>query len=182
MHASIPLAVLAGVFVLESRPDNEFALVSHSAEETRALASRLAALLAPGDLVCLYGELGAGKTTFIQGLASGLGVSDPVTSPSFTLIHEHKGDVLLYHLDLYRLEPEDLAEAGIEATLRSDAVVAVEWAERLPRTLRSGALDIEIAFTEEGAEARLLRFRPSGGRSVSIIEEFEERLDAGPRA
>lgn len=176
------LPVLAGVFVLENRPDNQLVRISRSPEETRTLASRLAALLTPGDLVCLYGELGAGKTTFIQGLASGLGVSDPVTSPSFTLIHEHKGDVLLYHLDLYRLEPADLAEAGIEAALRSDAVVAVEWAERLPRALRSGALGIEIAFADEAVDARSLSFRSSGGRSDAILRELAEELGAGSRA
>lgn len=167
--------------MLENRPNNQFVRISHSADETRTLASRLAALLTPGDLICLYGELGAGKTTFIQGLASGLGVSDPVTSPSFTLIHEHRGDVPLYHLDLYRLRQEELVEAGIEEALRSDAVVAVEWAERLPRGLRSGALDIEIAFVEDGEESRRLSFRASGKHSANLIRDFESTLDAGSR-
>ncbi len=164
--------------MLTSRPDNEFVFVSHSADETRVLGSKLAALLVPGDLLCLYGELGAGKTTFIQGLASGLGVSDPVTSPSFTLIHEHRGKVLFYHIDLYRLEPQELAEAGIEEALRLDAVVAVEWAERLPRGLRSGALDIQIAFAEDGAESRRLSFQASDEHSADVIRGFGSTFDA----
>jgi tRNA threonylcarbamoyladenosine biosynthesis protein TsaE len=167
--------------VLTSRHDNGSVFVSHSADETRVLGSKLAALLVPGDLLCLYGEMGAGKTTFIQGLASGLGVSDLVTSPSFTLIHEHKGNVVFYHIDLYRLESRELAEAGIEEALRSNAVVAVEWAERLPRGLRSGALDIQIAFAEDGAESRRLSFRASDEHSADVIRDFGSTLDADSR-
>ena len=154
--------------------------VTRSPAETRALGRSLAAHLRPGDLVCLYGELGAGKTTFVQGLADGLNVPDAVTSPSFTLIHEHRGRLHFYHVDLYRLGPGDLFEAGVEETVRSDGVTAVEWAERLPRSFRRDALEIEIAFTEDERNARRIRFRARGPTAARILGRLAEELDAGP--
>ncbi len=165
---------VGGVFALKHCPAGELVRISRSADDTRALGGSLAAHLVPGDLICLYGDLGAGKTTFIQGLARGLGVSDPVTSPSFTLIHEHRGRLPFYHLDLYRLGAEDLAEAGIEEALDTAAVVAVEWAERLPPGLRRGALAVQIDFGEEGPNSRVLRLRPLGERSARIVGRLRE--------
>ena len=100
--------------------------------DTEALATRLAGVLALGDLVLLHGELGAGKTAFVRGLAAGLGVDpDEVSSPTFTLMQEYRGRVTLRHLDLYRLERQaDIDDLDIEA-MRDGAVVVVEWAERM---------------------------------------------------
>jgi tRNA threonylcarbamoyladenosine biosynthesis protein TsaE len=154
--------------------------ISRSPEETRALGRALAQRLAAGDLVCLFGELGAGKTTLMQGLAEGLGSPEPATSPSFTLIHEHGGRVRLYHLDLYRLRPQDLAEAGIEEALGADGVVAVEWAERLPEELRAGALEIQIEFDEAEPATRRVRFHPLGPRSARIVDDMMQESDACP--
>ena len=173
--------VLAGVLTLEQSPHNQLLRISRSADQTRAIGAGRAAHLSPGDLICLYGDLGAGKTTFIQGLASGLGVSDLVTSPSFTLVHEHRGRLLFYHLDLYRLGPDDLTEAGIEEVLAAPAVVAVEWAERLPEPLRRGALEVSIAFDDESPDSRRLRFRPLGDRSARIVAGLAEEADARSR-
>jgi tRNA threonylcarbamoyladenosine biosynthesis protein TsaE len=101
-------------------------------EETAALASDLARGLGPGDLVLLYGDLGAGKTAFVRGLAAGLGAdADEVSSPTFTLMQEYRGRVVLRHLDLYRIDSaEEIAELGLDEA-GADAVLAVEWAERL---------------------------------------------------
>ena len=104
-----------------------------SVAETEALGASLARQLAPGDTVLLFGDLGAGKTAFVRGLAGGVG-ADPeeVSSPTFTLVQEYRGSVLLRHLDLYRLERrEDVLDLGIDE-MRDGAVLAVEWAERLP--------------------------------------------------
>ncbi len=103
-----------------------------SVEETWALAKELAKELKPGDVVCLEGDLGAGKTTFTQGLAAALGVPGRVTSPTFCIVQEHQShDVLFVHMDLYRLHREEDVEAiGWEDYLSRGAIVAVEWPER----------------------------------------------------
>ncbi|MGH6913833.1 MAG: tRNA (adenosine(37)-N6)-threonylcarbamoyltransferase complex ATPase subunit type 1 TsaE [Geminicoccales bacterium] len=103
-----------------------------SEEETSAAGERLAATLRPGDVVLLYGDLGAGKTAFVRGLARGLGASaDEVSSPTFTLIQEYAGRAgTLYHVDLYRLEPREIDDLGLDELISGDGFVAIEWAER----------------------------------------------------
>jgi tRNA threonylcarbamoyladenosine biosynthesis protein TsaE len=119
---------------------------THSEDDTRALASRLAGTLAPGAVLLLSGDLGAGKTAFVRGLAEGLGVdAREVTSPTFTLVHEYRGGRLpLIHVDLYRLTAADLDEIGLDPDVAADGVVAVEWPERLVREVR-GATRVGIA-------------------------------------
>ena len=116
--------------------------VTGSAEETEAAGEQIAASLVPGDLLLLAGELGAGKTTFVRGLARGLGVTAQVQSPSFTLVRIYPGRLQLAHIDLYRLEQSsELADLGIEDLLE-EGVVAVEWGDRLrldhQRTMKIG--------------------------------------------
>ena len=113
-------------------------LDSRSPAETQRAARRLARVCAPGDVIGLCGELGAGKTLFVKGLAAGLGL-DPryVSSPTFTLIHEYLGGLMpLYHFDFYRIETEDEAlEIGIEDYLIGDGVCVIEWADKFPALL-----------------------------------------------
>jgi len=108
-------------------------IISHSPEATAALGERLGGAARRGLVLALRGDLGAGKTQFVRGLARGLGCASRVHSPTFTLVNEYGGGRLtLFHLDLYRLEtPEQLASAGIETYLQPDGVAAIEWAERL---------------------------------------------------
>jgi tRNA threonylcarbamoyladenosine biosynthesis protein TsaE len=130
--------------------------------ETRAVAEALAGTLAAGDLVLLHGDLGAGKTVFVKGLAQGLGL-DPgaVTSPTFTLVHEYLGGRLpLIHLDLYRLASTDLDDVGLDPDLAARGVVVVEWAERLTRR-PAGAIGIRIG--DLGGEAREVLVSASRG-------------------
>lgn len=129
----------------------------NSVEETWDVARRLAATLKPGDVVCLKGDLGSGKTTFVQGLAAALGVSGRVTSPTFCIVQEHKsadGAVLFVHMDLYRLESEaDVVAIGWEDYMDRGAILAVEWPERAESLIPPGA--VHVSFSRmEGDESR----------------------------
>ena len=117
-----------------------------SVEETWALAKELAKELKPGDVVCLEGDLGAGKTTFTQGLAAALGVPGRVTSPTFCIVQEHQSpDVLLVHMDLYRLHGEDdVLAIGWEDYLAAGAIIVVEWPERAGDELPAAAIRVRI--------------------------------------
>jgi tRNA threonylcarbamoyladenosine biosynthesis protein TsaE len=141
--------------------------LTHSDEGTHAVAHHLAAQLFPGDVVLISGNLGAGKTTFVRGLAAGLGI-DPgqVTSPTFTLVHEYRGGRLtLYHADLYRLDKAATADLGLEELGVSDGVLAIEWPERLAHSL-PGALHIDIDIVDE--TTRRITIGPRPGASYSI--------------
>ena len=106
-------------------------IVTDTEEETSAAGEGLAARIGPGDVVLLYGDLGAGKTAFVRGLARGLGASpDDVSSPTFTLVQEYHGRVTLHHVDLYRLKPIEVDDLGLDELTSGPVVVAVEWAER----------------------------------------------------
>ena len=128
---------------------------TRSEQQTFALAERFAAALTPGACVLLYGDLGAGKTAFVRGLAAGLGVNpDDVSSPTFVIMQHYKGRVPLTHVDLYRLErAEEIADLGLEE-LAADGVMAIEWADRMPaRPHGSVAVRIEDA----GGDVRTVR-------------------------
>jgi tRNA threonylcarbamoyladenosine biosynthesis protein TsaE len=106
-------------------------LVTRSEAETSAAGEEFAARIRAGDVVLLHGDLGAGKTAFVRGLARGIGASaEDVSSPTFTIIQEYRGRLTLYHVDLYRLAPVEVAELGLDEMFEGNGVVAVEWAER----------------------------------------------------
>ena len=115
--------------------------ITTSEDETRALGERLAAELLPRGRCLLFGPMGSGKTVLAQGIARGLGIPPrEVQSPTFTLAREHRSERgRMLHLDLYRLDPGELLGAGVDEMLEADAVVVVEWAERLPAAWRAGA-------------------------------------------
>jgi len=133
-----------------------------SVEETWALARALAKELGPGDVVCLEGDLGAGKTTFTQGLAAALGVPGRVTSPTFCIVQEHQSpDVLLVHMDLYRLRGEEDVEAiGWEDYLARGAILVIEWPERAGSLVPARAR--HLVFRHLGEERRLIAVDTDG--------------------
>ena len=120
--------------------DAERVVTTRDAAETRALAARLAAAARPGDLLCLIGDLGAGKTQFAKGFAPGLGITDTVSSPTFVLMTEYEGRLPLFHLDLYRIDDAaDALAGGLLDERQLEGVALVEWAERLGEALPVGA-------------------------------------------
>ena len=128
---------------------------SRSEAETRAIAAALAPALAPGVVILLSGDLGAGKTAFVRGLAEGLGLDpDEVTSPTFTLVHEYRGGRLpLIHVDLYRLDRAELDEIGLDQDLAAQGVTAVEWAGRLSRPIADA---LQVTIVDQGEDLRAI--------------------------
>jgi tRNA threonylcarbamoyladenosine biosynthesis protein TsaE len=141
-------------------PDAERIVVTRDAAATRALAAALAGVARAGDVICLSGELGAGKTQFAKGFGAGLGVTDPIVSPSFVLMAEYAGRLPLFHLDLYRLGgPADALEGGLLDERERDGVTIVEWAERLGPERPASRLDVGIEGA--GEAPRTIRIRPA---------------------
>ena len=120
-------------------------IISNSPEQTRAIAGRLLNELHPGSVLSLHGELGSGKTCFVQGLAESLGVKQAVTSPTYTLINEYSGRLPLYHIDLYRLRSaEDALALGMDEYLESDGITAIEWGERAEELLPDSVIHVRF--------------------------------------
>ena len=125
--------------------------ITNSPEETEALGARLARALEPGAVVAFTGDLGAGKTAFVRGLARGLGIRDRVTSPTFTVVNEYEGGRLpLFHFDLYRLGcADELFDIGWEDYLARGGVCAVEWSERMEELLEPGTIRVDLRRGED---------------------------------
>ena len=148
-------------------------LISHSAQGTYNIGKTLGMLLTSGDLIAFSGDLGAGKTCCVQGIAVGLGVRDRslVTSPTFTLIQEYQGDVPIYHFDVYRLTHEDdLYDLGYEEYFYGDGVTLIEWAERIPTFLPSEHLAIHLHI--EPDQSRCIQLRAYGEHYHQIVQSL----------
>lgn len=129
-------------------------IISNSESDTADIGRSLAKRLRAGAVVALYGDLGAGKTAFVRGLASGLGVKCRVTSPTFTIVNEYMGALPLFHFDMYRLKSEDeLFDIGWEDYLQRDGVVAVEWSEKAENAFPAGTVRVRITKTGEHSRA-----------------------------
>jgi tRNA threonylcarbamoyladenosine biosynthesis protein TsaE len=148
-------------------------LHSRNTAETIRIGKEVGRRLHPADVVALVGELGAGKTHFIKGLASGAGVrkSKYLTSPSFTLINEYPGAVPFYHVDLYRLETRGEAdELGLEEYVQSGGITVIEWADRIPSLIPHGALWVKIEY--RGGQTREIQVTGEGDRWDGLAEEL----------
>ncbi len=152
---------------------------SRSPEQTRRMGVRLGSLLQPGDLICLSGDLGAGKTTLVQGIAQGWGTLDNVSSPTFVLVNEYRrpDGRCLYHLDAYRLanwlEAEDL---DLERMLESGPLV-IEWPERIKEVLAPDRLWVSLRWVAD--EQREMVFSSQGARYDALLLEFRKRVFGG---
>jgi tRNA threonylcarbamoyladenosine biosynthesis protein TsaE len=153
--------------------EHTFEFFSRSPEQTRRIGMRLGAVLEPGELVCLQGELGAGKTTLVQGMAQGWGSLDPVSSPTFVLVNEYRRSdgSRLFHMDAYRLESgAEAAELDID-WMMSEGALVIEWPERVQSILPEQALHIGLEPVAE--EQRQMRFNAHGARYDRMIARLQ---------
>lgn len=154
--------------------EGELDLISHSTEQTRRLGARLGTFLQAGDVICLAGDLGAGKTAFASGIGEGWGAITPLTSPTFNLVHEHErkeDEQILFHLDCYRLHTAAAAEAiGLERILSGLGPVIVEWPENIEPALPEERLWIELRIIEP--TRRNFVFEANGRRYERLLESF----------
>ncbi len=156
-------------------------LHSDSPQETERLGALLGSLLRAGDLLCLSGELGVGKTCFCRGIGAGWGAIDQLKSPSFNLAHEHRrgqDDMLLYHLDCYRLSGEwDANTLGIDMILDGSGAALIEWGERIKAALPPDRLHVDLY--DCGKNQRELQFAACGARHRALLADFQRALEAG---
>jgi tRNA threonylcarbamoyladenosine biosynthesis protein TsaE len=149
---------------------------TYSREETREFGEKIGTLIAAPTILALSGELGSGKTAFVQGLASGLEVPQDyyITSPSFTLINEYPGRMRLFHVDLYRLENyTDIEETGLYDILEGEGVVAVEWAEKLPEDLLSTYISIGFKIIDD--DTRKINLIAYGQDAIGLIKALDTK-------
>jgi tRNA threonylcarbamoyladenosine biosynthesis protein TsaE len=155
-----------------------FSVITSGPEQTWRIGETLGRLLNAGDTVCLYGELGTGKTNLSYGIALGLDVRDQyITSPTFTFVNEYEGRVPLYHLDLYRIKAADeLENIGFDEYVDSDGVAVIEWAERAEDDLPENRLSIYLSTIDE--TGREIGFLAEGERYEKLLEELKRELKA----
>ena len=158
------------------KPD-ELDILSHSDDQSRRYGARLGTMLQAGDVVCLSGDMGAGKTVFTSGIGLGWGTRNPITSPTYNLVHEHRRDkdkLRLYHLDCYRLDGGlDAASIGLDDILDDkQAIIIFEWPERIEDILPGNRLWIELRVLDESR--RNFVFEGKGKRYQDLIKQFQE--------
>jgi tRNA threonylcarbamoyladenosine biosynthesis protein TsaE len=156
-------------------------VTTYSAVETRILGTALAAFLLPGDLISLTGELGAGKTVFVQGLAAALGTEGPVTSPSFTLVHEYEARYRIVHLDVYRLDSfQEVLDLGFEELLDPNAIVLLEWGDAVEPLLPRSYLTVDLRRgpDPEAEDERIVTFRPRGNEWIRKLLDMRQTAEA----
>lgn len=156
------------------RQQKAYTIRTRSLEETQALAEMIGQKIDKGSIISLSGELGSGKTAFVQGLAKGLEVPADffITSPTFTLINEYPGRLPLYHMDLYRLTSmDDLEELGFFDIIKGDGVIAIEWADKLPEHLLNESICVSIEIADE--TDRIFSVIIYGQKNFDLINHFD---------
>ena len=149
---------------------SEVILTMNTPALTRAFGERLGRLLKAGDVVALFGDLGAGKTTLTQGIAAGLEIDYEVDSPTYLLVQEHEGRLTLFHADLYRIEDSSsLTEMGFEEYFEREGVTVIEWAERATDILPEERLEIHLRYTPEAEDTRVITLKGRGSRFSQLL-------------
>lgn len=152
---------------------NTLDFISHSDAQTQRLGARLGPFLQPGDVLALVGDLGSGKTRWVKGVCQGLGITDPVISPTFTLVNEYHGRWPIYHIDLYRItDAVETVTFGLEEYLYGSGICLIEWADRITDLLPRDHLTVELYYLEE--TKRRLVLRPHGERFGTLLKAFKE--------
>ena len=147
-----------------------------SVEDTRELGAAVAALARPGDVVVLAGDLGAGKTAFVQGFGRALGVDERITSPTFTLVHVYEGRLPIHHLDVYRLEQmHEAVDLGLPEMLDDGGVVLIEWGDEILPVLPNDLLEVRLTLGE-GDDDRTIAVHPVGPRWTARSRALGEAL------
>jgi len=165
------------------RQEGRVQYVLRGRAETAAWGEALGRRLRPGDVIALVGDLGAGKTTLTQALARGMGIAEPVTSPTFTLIQEYPGRVPMFHVDPYRLEsPEEMADLGFDEYFARNGVMVVEWADRVAVLLPPERLTLRLEIPADAAPdtedaPRLLTAEAAGARAVALLADLDARAE-----
>jgi tRNA threonylcarbamoyladenosine biosynthesis protein TsaE len=156
---------------------NTLDMISHSQAQTRRLGARLGARAQAGDIYCLEGDLGSGKTSFVQGIGEGMGITAPIVSPTFVLVNVYRapGRPPLYHLDLYRISgPQEALDFGLEDYLYGEGVVAIEWPERAKEILPPDLL--WVSFRHLDANKRGLLMQPRGARYEALVADLQREI------
>jgi tRNA threonylcarbamoyladenosine biosynthesis protein TsaE len=163
-------------------------LLATTVEDTRGIGRAVAGLLRAGDVVELSGDLGAGKTAFVQGAAAGLGVGEPVTSPTFTLMREYQGTHRVYHLDVYRLDRvQDVLDLGFEELLDAEGVLFIEWGDVVEALLPESHLRVDLSLAAADGDERIVEVTAAGpswaereGRLHSALSPWANAMIEGP--
>jgi tRNA threonylcarbamoyladenosine biosynthesis protein TsaE len=159
--------------VAELLPSSEYHITTCSVDETRELGETIGASVAAGTILALYGDLGSGKTSFVQGLARGLEVPGDyyITSPSYTLINEYPGRFTLFHVDLYRItNAVEIEDIGLYEILDDDAVVAIEWPDRMGKDLPSNHVRVQFEIIDD--KERKISIIPTGEKAVNEFRRW----------
>lgn len=149
-------------------------LLSKAPTDTEKIGEKIGQALENGDVVCLSGELGVGKTAFVKGLAKGMGVKEHITSPTFTIVNEYNGKYTLYHFDVYRVnDVDELCEMGFEEYLYGDGISVIEWAELIKPILPKEKLWVEISKDiKKGEDYREISLTPYGEKYSKMVQQL----------
>jgi tRNA threonylcarbamoyladenosine biosynthesis protein TsaE len=156
--------------------EGSFSVITRSPDETRIVGASLAAVILPGDVVSLSGDLGAGKTVFVQGLAASLGVMERVTSPTFTIHQQYEGRFTLSHMDVYRLDSfQEVLDLGMEE-LMENSILVIEWGDAIAPLLPRRRLEVNLRTVDDGT--REVTLRPGSGEWARKLETVERTVSA----